>query len=1830
MANRDRAHQKARAMGVPIRHVQANGTVTEIMGLDEDGEFLIYTTHNANAAISSAANLVYPAPYNLDGTGITVGVWDESAVRSTHTEFLNSRATVRDGATTLSSHATHVAGTVGARGASATRKGMAPNAFVDSYDWISDNSEMTSAGASSPQQAGRITISNHSYGFATGWRWNGSNWQWSGTGTNQNAYAVQFGQYTSQARDWDSIAFNAPYYLIFKAAGNDNSDNPSAGNQVVIGGSIVTYDPAIHPAGDGLYRNTTTNAANGYENISHGGNGKNIMTIGAVNDAVSSGSRNIANGTLASFSSRGPTDDGRIKPDIVANGVTVSSTESTGDTAYSSKSGTSMASPSAAGSAALLVQLYRNLFPGGDMRASTLKGLIIHTATDVGNPGPDYHFGWGLMDTKTAADLIIDHHANPSKNRMIEDQITTSITSRTYSFTWDGSSPIRATLCWTDPAGLATTTHDLRSARLINDLDLKLIAPNGTQHYPFVMPFVGTWTVASMSAHATTGVNSTDNVEQALVQNPNQTGVWQAVVNYKGSLTNNQQRYSLLLSGVSDGVVPLVLESITPKSGTVGTTVTADITGTALSTDTTIRLRRAGRPDILGSSVQMINATTLRCQFDLTGAASGDWDLVATNPDAETFTLADAFSISGSLTTIWSENFDGATAPAGWTSTAQQGNNSWSIVTTASHSPSKSYFASGPISKTRTDLTSPTVFLPSDATNLALEFWHQYDFQNQRDCGKLFLSIDGGAWFDITSSSSGAAFTLNGYNATIGGTGNPNGRNVFENQTAWTGKSNTFIRTSVALNDISKFAGKNLRMRWAIATDSSTASTGWWVDSIAILSDSSAPNQAPVITVAANSNATEFQTEGTATWHIIRGVDTNLSVTASDDAGEELLNYQWQAEGPAPVTFSLNEDNAAKATTAVFSAIGDYIITATVVDAGGLSASSTVHVRVLETPEFVVTPAFALLSVGNTQQFTANVIDQFNTPLAVQPSPITWATDGGGGISSTGLFNATTAGGPYTLTASGGGESGTAEISINAILAGIELQNLDRLYNGGPQVVTATTTPAGLPYHVTYNGSDTAPVTGGAYQVVANIADPNYEGNTTGVLFVAVALGYDGNGNTSGTPPGSQIQSHEEDLIIAGPGSLLRTGYTFAGWNTAADGSGIAYSPGATYNENINATLYAQWTANTYTVTFDPNGGDAAEPASKEITFDAAYGSLAMVSRIGYAFDGWFTATSGGAEVSAETTVTTADHHTLYAQWSLIPVSVVTDITAVDVPEDGSAAFQARLSAQPAATVTVTITLVSGDTDIDVQSGDTLTFTTSNWDAWQTITLFAANDADTENGTSVIRLTPDEPAYTGTEIIATEVDKDTILTIASGGNGDTDPSGEQIVQKGSSTSISANPNEGYEFVNWTVTSGSATIDDDAASSTMVTANAPATVQANFTIKQYTLNYSAGADGSLSGPSSQTVTHGDDGAEVTAIPDPGYRFTTWNDAVTTASRIDTNITSDLNVTASFSPETLMVTFNPNGGDSPSFSEKPVTFDSEYGDLPTISRAGYAFLGWFTSESGGIPITAGSLVETAENHTLFAQWDALPVDQFLIAGIPPRVEPGTTIDGISITAMTASAGIATHFDGVVTFSGTAGITGTSQAFVDGLLQNVSITPGVVGPNLTFIVTDADGKTGTAVFSVEEAADDFEAWAGNHEQGGNGGNGTTITFQGDANGDGIADGLAWLLGAGSPSEPATHMLPVPIVDEQGSLKVRFHYLPPSRRGNASLSLQYSTSLVGESWMNVMIPDEQGTHQVDDVSFVITMVNGDDLMEVQAAVAHHVGAESGKVFVRLMGLQD
>ena len=562
LSNRSSAESWARANNAPIRKEFPDGTIIEIQEVI-NGRPYYYITDNLDAAKTVSTDKVWPggaAGLNLDGNGMLIGEWDGGAVRRTHRE-LSGRVTQMDSPGSTSSHSTHVAGTLIASGVSATAKGMSPQANLAAYDWSNDESEMASAAASG------LLFSNHSYSYITGWRYNyfgDSRWAWFGDPDISETEDYGFGFYIEQAQQWDEIAYNAPYYLIVKSAGNDRNDegpSPGEAHWVYDNGwqlSTVTRDP------DG--------GNDGFDCIPGGaGVGKNILTIGAVND-IPSGYSQPSDVDMTTFSSWGPADDGRIKPDIVANGYSLYSCDDDHDADYTTKSGTSMATPNVVGSLALIEQHYQNTHSGDAMLAATLKALVIHTADEAGtSPGPDYSYGWGLLNTKTATHVISEDETDDFVIQELE-----LIQNGTYSMNAfsDGSEPLKITIVWTDPAGNPPSAAlNPRTPMLINDLDLRVTyIDDGQIFYPWKLD------VENPSMPAVTGDNVVDNVEQVFIDSP-QSGNYQITVNHKNDLTSGVQNFSMIITGASLSMVECVPPDIEVEDvmGMDGDTITVNI-----------------------------------------------------------------------------------------------------------------------------------------------------------------------------------------------------------------------------------------------------------------------------------------------------------------------------------------------------------------------------------------------------------------------------------------------------------------------------------------------------------------------------------------------------------------------------------------------------------------------------------------------------------------------------------------------------------------------------------------------------------------------------------------------------------------------------------------------------------------------------------------------------------------------------------------------------------------------------------------------------------------------------------------------------------------------------------------------------------------------------------------------------------------------------------------------------------------------------------------------------------------------------------------------------
>jgi hypothetical protein len=176
-------------------------------------------------------------------------------------------------------------------------------------------------------------------------------------------------------------------------------------------------------------------------------------------------------------------------------------------------------------------------------------------------------------------------------------------------------------------------------------------------------------------------------------------------------------------------------------------------------------------------------------------------------------------------------------------------------------------------------------------------------------------------------------------------------------------------------------------------------------------------------------------------------------------------------------------------------------------------------------------------------------------------------------------------------------------------------------------------------------------------------------------------------------------------------------------------------------------------------------------------------------------------------------------------------VRVLTSVSSISMPEGGTATVQVKLSAAPLQNVTITPKCISSHADIT--TGASLTFTTNNWGTYQTMTLTAAEDAYTEDGSAMITLSG-AGADIGTKVFVTKLDNDATLTVGATPGGTTTPGGAMRVNRNVVTPITATPASGYMFDTWTVAGGSGIIANPlAANTTVLIGETPTTLQANF-------------------------------------------------------------------------------------------------------------------------------------------------------------------------------------------------------------------------------------------------------------------------------------------------------------------------------------------------------------------------------------------------------------
>ncbi|MBL0060203.1 MAG: S8 family serine peptidase [bacterium] len=408
---------------------------------------------------------------------------------------------------TVANHATHVAGTVGGSGLNSggTNRGMAPQATIISgqYNACAPFCFYNSPNDVSPD----YIMARETYGIELTTNSMGAN-------VSPNAYPCSwFGDYELTSRILDGMV-------------RQTVDRP-----------LTQFWAAGNERGDAGCNN------NSYRCMSIPASAKNIITVGATTAADA----------LASFSSFGPTDDGRIKPEVCATGVNVTSCSPGGG--YEVMSGTSMATPATAGVACLILERWHTYYPGApDPLPEAMKALMINSANDLGNAGPDFQSGFGLVNAQRAVDQLQAGGVLQSSLALDESyERTFSVTSNTPT--------LEISLAWSDIPAVGNVIPTL-----VNDLDIRLIDPNGTGYQPWVL------NPASPGSAATQGDDSVNVCEKVKVTSPI-TGTWTVVVTGEINI-GDEQTFALasnvplvaLWSEISGQVFP----SSTPGEGVPG------------------------------------------------------------------------------------------------------------------------------------------------------------------------------------------------------------------------------------------------------------------------------------------------------------------------------------------------------------------------------------------------------------------------------------------------------------------------------------------------------------------------------------------------------------------------------------------------------------------------------------------------------------------------------------------------------------------------------------------------------------------------------------------------------------------------------------------------------------------------------------------------------------------------------------------------------------------------------------------------------------------------------------------------------------------------------------------------------------------------------------------------------------------------------------------------------------------------------------------------------------------------------------------------------------
>lgn len=375
---------------------------------------------------------------NLRGNGVCIGVGDGGKLGS-HIDFSDRIINKANGTyASFGAHGDHVSGIIGSGGNLDPRH----NGMAPECTLLTQKTSLITANTEEYHNDYGMVLTNNSYGV--------------GYDCNRNGEY----NYTSANLDWQMVEY--PKVLHVFAAGNSGAQ--TCGEYPLGFRSVLRY----------------------YQSA------KNVLTVGNVTE----------NRVISNNSSRGPVEDGRIKPEICGIGTNVRSTGNNYD--YFLSSGTSMASPSVVGSLALLVESYRKNNNEETPDGALVKAIACNSADDLGNAGPDYKYGFGLINTKRAVETI------EAGSFMIDEVEEGGQDTHTINIP-AGVSQVKVMLYWHDKEAEA-----FPATALVNNLDLSLVDPSNESYLPWILDT----TPANVNNAATRGVDNLNNIEQVTIDNP--------------------------------------------------------------------------------------------------------------------------------------------------------------------------------------------------------------------------------------------------------------------------------------------------------------------------------------------------------------------------------------------------------------------------------------------------------------------------------------------------------------------------------------------------------------------------------------------------------------------------------------------------------------------------------------------------------------------------------------------------------------------------------------------------------------------------------------------------------------------------------------------------------------------------------------------------------------------------------------------------------------------------------------------------------------------------------------------------------------------------------------------------------------------------------------------------------------------------------------------------------------------------------------------------------------------------------------------------------------